>query len=297
MEKYNFVSPTVSIIMSVKDGEEFIEKSINSMINQSYSNFEFLIFNDGSKDKTSDILLSYKDSRIKVFSDISSLGLATRLNYLIKEAAGEFIARMDADDISHPRRIEEQVNFLRQNANVDVVDCISYSIDEHNIVTGINTTALIGVELDKIMLNGGLFTHGAVMARSGWYKKNLYDESYLRAQDYELWCRTALSSTFARVPKPLFYYRKSDNLKKNYLVNIKNYYFISKSFWLNVSLLTKGKVLIKIFFQLLYYYCFKVFGIKRDIMVKVRTIKLDAEEKRAAQLQLNNVLRGSVTLP
>jgi glycosyltransferase involved in cell wall biosynthesis len=296
MEIYNFVSPTVSIIMSVKDGEEFIEKSINSMINQSYSNFEFLIFNDGSRDNTLAILRSYKDSRIKVFSDTSSLGLATRLNFLINESVGEFIARMDADDISHPRRIEEQVNFLSQHKDVDAVDCISYSIDENNIVTGINTTALIGVKLDRIMLNGGLFTHGAVMAKSSWYKKNLYNENYLRAQDYELWCRTALSSTFARVPKPLFYYRKSENLKRNYLVNIKNYYFISKAFWLKVSPLTKGKVLIKIFFQLLYYYCFKVFGIKRDLMVKVRTINLDAEEKRSAQQQLDNILSGSVSL-
>jgi glycosyltransferase involved in cell wall biosynthesis len=288
--------PLVSIIMSVKDGEQFIDKSMISILNQSYPDFEFLIFNDGSKDRTSDILHSFKDPRIKVFSDSNSLGLAARLNFLIKETAGEFIARMDADDISHPRRIEEQVNFLSQHINVDVVDCISYLIDENNIVTGANTNAEIGVKLDEIMLNGGIFTHGAVMARSSWYKKNLYNESYLRVQDYELWCRTALSSTFARVPKPLFYYRRSYYFKKNYLVNIKNYYSISRVFWPKVSSLTKSKLVVKIFLQLLYYYSFTFLGIKTNVMVKVRTISLNVEERRVAQAELNNIMRCSATV-
>ena len=106
--------PEVSIIMSVHNGEEFINDSIKSILNQSFKNFEFLIFDDGSTDSSLKKIKSFKDKRIKVYAYEKNKGLAFRLNEGIKLAQGKFIARMDDDDLSHPERILRQVNFLKK---------------------------------------------------------------------------------------------------------------------------------------------------------------------------------------
>ena len=91
--------PTVSIIMSVKNGEKFLGETIDSILLQTYNDWELLIFDDGSTDKTSEVLKNYSDGRIVVFSDPISKGLPERLNFLINKAKGCFIARMDGDDL------------------------------------------------------------------------------------------------------------------------------------------------------------------------------------------------------
>ena len=108
----------VSVIMPVYNGEKFISQAIESILNQTFVDFEFIIINDGSNDKTEKIIAKYKDKRIKYFKFTKNKGLVYSLNFCLKKSKGEFIARMDADDISMPDRFTKQVKFLDKNESV-----------------------------------------------------------------------------------------------------------------------------------------------------------------------------------
>lgn len=120
--------PEISIVMSVYNGEQYLREAIESILNQTFRNFEFIIVDDGSTDRSNEIVKSYTDPRI-VFIEQCNTGLATALNNGIRIAKSQFIARMDADDVSMPNRLETQYNFLKNNpeyilvgSNVEVID-------------------------------------------------------------------------------------------------------------------------------------------------------------------------------
>ena len=108
--------PLVSVLMAVYNGEKYLLEAIESILNQTYTNFEFLIINDGSTDSTEEIILSYSDQRIRYIKNEQNLKLIASLNKGLDLAKGKYIARMDADDISLPDRLEKQVNFLERNS-------------------------------------------------------------------------------------------------------------------------------------------------------------------------------------
>ena len=114
--------PKVSVIMSVYNDIGMLRDSIESILNQTYSNFEFLIADDGSSTKeVESIICSYDDPRVKFFKNENNLGLAKTLNNLIDISKGSLLARMDSDDVALPRRLEVQVDYLDNNPNVDIV--------------------------------------------------------------------------------------------------------------------------------------------------------------------------------
>lgn len=124
--------PLVTIAIPFYNCDQFLDMAICSVINQSYSNWELLLINDGSTDKSLEIALKYKDPRIKLISDGSNKGLIYRLNQSIVLAHGYFYARMDADDIMHPKRIECQVEYMINNPQIDVLGTSYYSINSDN---------------------------------------------------------------------------------------------------------------------------------------------------------------------
>lgn len=130
--------PLVSIILPVKNGEDFIAEALDSMISQTYTNWEMIVINDGSKDKTAKILSKYKKicPKINVLTNKESIGISKALNLGIKKAKGQFLARMDADDISYPSRIAKQVEYLQENHRVVAVGTQCDVINEHGDVTG-----------------------------------------------------------------------------------------------------------------------------------------------------------------
>jgi glycosyltransferase involved in cell wall biosynthesis len=121
MSKDSHDSHKVSVIMSVYNGEQFLRKAIESILNQTFKDFEFIIINDGSTDKTQEIVDSYKDPRIVVIKNQQNIGLPKSLNKGLEIARGEYIARMDADDISLPDRLEKQVKLLDNHRNIGYV--------------------------------------------------------------------------------------------------------------------------------------------------------------------------------
>tara|TARA_Y100000310_G_C20656536_1_gene802240 strand:- start:290 stop:2314 length:2025 start_codon:yes stop_codon:yes gene_type:complete len=176
--------------MSVYNGEKFLRESIDSILNQTYTDFEFLIINDGSTDSTREIILSYDDPRITLINNKLNMGLSKSLNIGIHRARGEYIARQDADDVSNPLRIEIE-SALIQKRNLDVVYCryqyLSINGKRLSWVSPVFSARNLGKGL--IALNDPI-AHGSVlMNKESLIDAGGYNEVLFFSQDYELWLR------------------------------------------------------------------------------------------------------------
>lgn len=215
-------SPLISIGIPFYNAEKFLEFAIQSVMNQSYKDWELILVDDGSSDNSLKIAqdFSLKDARIRVICDGRNKKLPYRLNQLVVESKGEFIARMDADDVMHPQRLEKQLSFLEDNKKYDLVASGLISIDSYNNVKGFRCVDQLFDEFSNPSLSYPI-VHPSVMARKSWYLRNQYSEKYPRAEDFELWTRAITKKDFkmAVLPSLLLYYREEGNLSKDKIVN------------------------------------------------------------------------------
>ena len=190
----------VSIVIPVYNGEVYLRDAIQSVVNQTFQNWKLYLINDGSTDGSLVIMEEYalRDARIKVIDDGQNKGLVTRLNQSVEIAVGKYYARMDADDIMYITRIEEQVTFLESHPDVDVLGTSIMIIDNNNDIVG----------SDMYTGEVNSFIHPTVMGKLEWFRSNPYCEWALRAEDMELWSRTASKSKFWALNKPLLFYRE-----------------------------------------------------------------------------------------
>ena len=202
-------NPLISIVMSVYNGEKFVKDAIDSILAQSYENFEFIIIDDGSTDNTKIIIESFDDTRIKFVSRVNR-GLTKSLNEAIQMAGGKYIARMDADDISMPNRLNEQVKFMEQNGGIAMCGSWAQFIDEKGEKGEIYKTPVNDNQIRKKFIFHNPFIHPSVMIRRDILEEiGLYNECIKYAQDYDLWSRTISKYTTANIPKILLQYRKT----------------------------------------------------------------------------------------
>ncbi len=192
----------VSVIMAAYNAEKFIEDAVNSILSQTYDFFELIIVDDASTDATGVILKSFSDSRVRVFTNENNMRLAYSLNYAISKSRGEFIARMDADDIAEPNRLEQQLIYLLNNEDIDLVGANALSFGD--VISKMNYPA----NHDSItchLLFENAFCHPAVMFR----KKDIfkYDQFCTAAQDYKLWASIIFKIRTANIQKVLLNYR------------------------------------------------------------------------------------------
>jgi len=214
--------PRVTVLMSVYNGERFLGEAIESIINQSYGNFEFLIINDGSTDSTLNIIKSYSDSRIVLINNIVNLGLTKSLNKGLSFAKGEFIARMDADDISHKSRFEKQVKYLDMHPEVVLLGSQARIINKEGIVLKSpkfrnRPTSAISIRFYCMFNNP--FIHSSVIMRKNiiWNKYGGYSTSFSTSQDYYLWCRVLYEHDCRNLNEPLIDFRwHSKSISSNY---------------------------------------------------------------------------------
>lgn len=202
-------SPTISVVMPVYNGEKYLREAIDSIINQTFGDFEFLIINDGSTDKSDEIIRSYNDSRIVYLQNDGNKGLVFTLNYGISKAKGEFIARMDADDISAPTRFENQVKALEANPDIGICGTWAKIIGSANVFK-------VECENEKIkclLLFLNQFIHPSVMFRKSILEKNQirYETNDFPAEDYALWIRLAPFVEMMNIPELLLNYRVHPN--------------------------------------------------------------------------------------
>lgn len=184
--------------------EHFISLSIQSVLNQTFSDFELIITDDGSTDKTKDIVLAFKDHRIKYLSDGENRGIAYRLNQQIKIAKGEYFIRMDADDIMFPDRLEKQINYLEEHPDIDVIGSSAIVIDNFNKILGIRPASYIS---KKYIYKKVPFIHPTVIGKTQWFRTYMYSEDLSGVEDFDLWIRSYPYSSFQLIKEPLLFYR------------------------------------------------------------------------------------------
>ncbi|MGD8762769.1 MAG: glycosyltransferase [Desulfobacteraceae bacterium] len=187
--------PKITVLMSVYNGSRYLRQAIESILCQTWSDFEYLIINDGSTDNSRDIVLSFDDPRIRLVDNPSNIGLTKSLNRGLQLAQAEYIARQDADDISYPERLERQVQFLDEYPDVALLGTRARAIDEKGKSQKENLlrTPIGLLAIRWYLMFQNAFIHSAVIFRRSiiWEKLGGYDESFVRAQDYELWSRIA----------------------------------------------------------------------------------------------------------
>jgi glycosyltransferase involved in cell wall biosynthesis len=203
----NMDKPKVTVLMPVYNSEKYLKEAIESILNQTFKDFEFLIIDDASTDKSVEIVSSYRDSRIRIIHNDRNLGCAESLNRGVKLAMGEYIARMDADDISLPNRLEKQVRFMEKNPDIGICGAWHESIgdDEGAIWQTPVKHERICVEL----LFLSCLSHPTVIMRREPILKNglFYDESFTLAGDYDYWAKASKIVRLANMPEVLLKYR------------------------------------------------------------------------------------------
>ncbi len=201
-------APRISVVMSVYNGAAHLEEAIKSILEQTYANFEFIIVNDGSTDASGEILQKIDDCRIRVITNPSNLGLTKSLNIGSNAARGEYIARMDADDLSLPHRLERQLEFLEKNPDYALVGSSYYQIDEHGRIRSLIEVLTGDADLRAGLRQQNWFGHGSVMLRREALRQaGGYDEEFAYAQDYDLWLRLSEQFKLANLAEPLYCWR------------------------------------------------------------------------------------------
>ena len=212
MEKV--IAPKISVIMPVYNCETYIKEAIDSILNQTFSDFELIIIDDCSTDSTLSIVKSYSDQRINVVEKEQNTGYTNSLNDAILIAKGKYIARMDGDDISLPERFEKQVEFLENNSEIILCGTEVEIIGKNHISKYPSNHEMIKIQL----CYNASFYHPTIMIRRLVLLENNYDKKFEPAEDYELWTRLVNIGELANLDEVLLQYRihqsQTSNIRK-----------------------------------------------------------------------------------
>ena len=229
------IAPKISLIMSVYNGEDYLAETVESVLCQTFTEWEFIIINDCSTDNTSKILAEYasKDARVKVHTNETNLRLPSSLNKALSLAEGKYIARMDADDICMPDRLQKQYDFMEANPNVDLSSCRFLTLKN-----GVYSSGGCGGKGDSesikaLLLVTNPILHPGIIAKADVIKELGYDKNFTCTEDMELWTRFILKDKKVEIlPEYLMIYRLHDKQitettldkqKKEVVVVQKNY--------------------------------------------------------------------------
>lgn len=199
-------NPRVSILMPAYNVENYIAEAIDSMLAQTYDDFELFVLDDCSTDNTAKIVASYTDKRIRHIRHKQNLGLANNLNEGLKLAQGKYIARMDGDDISLPTRLQTQIDFLEANPDIDLCSCGLQMFGMEDTVW-IRESDPEDVKITMMFFSPVLHAT-SVWRRDSFEKNNLYyNQDAFPAEDYDLWSRAIFHCKLVNIPQVLYKYR------------------------------------------------------------------------------------------
>lgn len=228
----------ISIVMStLNTPEDYLRASVESILNQTYTNFELIIVNDGSTANDVEIINSYNDDRIVILDNPENCGLAYSLNRGLDAAKGEYIMRMDSDDIALPDRILEQYEYMESHPDVDIAGALAWRFGAKE---GLLKTPYTDTDLNMQLFFKDNIVHPSVIMRKSFLDKhNLrYDPQFRRSQDYELWSRAREVGKLVIMPKLVLRYRchagqasvAGVNEQKNYVYRIQKAMYEKKGF-------------------------------------------------------------------
>jgi len=205
--------PALSVVMPVYNAEGFVHEALESILKQTFKDFEFIIVDDGSTDKTGEILLEYaqRDDRIRLYTQENS-GLIASLNRYCRVAKGRYIARMDADDISLPTRFEKQFRFLEGRPDIGVLGTWIRDMDPKGTLHTVWPVPTDPAVIRWFLMFGNCIAHASVMMRRDVLERaGYYRPKALHVEDYDLWIRVSELTGVANYPEVLVYYRLSDD--------------------------------------------------------------------------------------
>jgi glycosyltransferase involved in cell wall biosynthesis len=198
--------PKISVILPCYNAAEFLPEAISSILSQTFTDFELILVDDGSTDGSREIISKQKDRRIRVIRNEKNLGLIETLNTGFAAAKGEYIARMDADDVSRPERFEKQLAFLEKNSAVGVCGTWMHMIHNNKVYKHRYLTSDL---IKSALVFNNPVVHPSVMLRRSIFagNANVYSASYPHGEDYALWISLLDKTNFAVLDEPLLEYR------------------------------------------------------------------------------------------
>lgn len=206
------IRPKLSVILPVHNAEEYLRQTIDSILFQTFNNFELIVVDDGSTDSSSQIISSYDDTRIVYIKNETNLRLVATLNKGIAAAKGEYIARIDADDRCLPTRFQKQLDFLESHRNIDLCGSWANLIGPDGRRIGRIKNVCDNRLLSCLLLFTCPLVHPSVMGKASIFKENPYDASMLHIEDLELWSRLSSKDIgIANIPEYLIDYRWHDS--------------------------------------------------------------------------------------
>lgn len=226
-EQMKNTQPLISVLMPVYNAGEFLVEAIESILAQTYENWELLAVDGGSKDNSLEILKKYtrKDSRIKIIQNGNHQGIGHSLNLAIPQTKGDYIARMDADDISLPNRFEEQIKLLEKNPHLVACGGQAEMIDEKSQVFAEKRFPTDPKVLRQMIMKMIPLQHPILMARAKVLKKYRYLENLPTAEDVDMLFYLLSNGDLGNVNKTIYQYRKADN--SNAYQNVKKTFYIT----------------------------------------------------------------------
>jgi glycosyltransferase involved in cell wall biosynthesis len=204
--------PRVTVLLPVYNGDRFLREAIDSVLGQTWEDFELLVVNDGSTDETATILKNYSDTRLQVITNEHNTGVSASLNRGLAHASGEYVARIDADDLALPERLVEQLYYLDRHPNVGLVASATEVVDKDGAFIRVEDFGTISPEqlyytltfVNCIASSSVTFRRGLVLEIGG------YDESMRFAIDYDLWLRVSRRAKIVKLDKVLAKWRDTE---------------------------------------------------------------------------------------
>lgn len=194
----------LTVILPVYNGENFLNTCIDSILRQTYQDFEFLIIDDCSKDKSIEIINSYTDSRINFISNNKNLGLTKTLNNGIKMASGNYIARIDQDDFSRKDRFSKQINYLTKNPNVKLIGSWCNIVNQDNkFIKSLEPPSKREKILEAFVKTNPFIHSSVIFDKRTVLNLGGYPESFVHAQDFALWYSIIINNMVYNVPEKL----------------------------------------------------------------------------------------------
>ncbi len=248
--------PVISVVLPFFNASPYLREALESLLKQTFADFECILINDGSTDDSELIIQSIKDERIRYIRNLENKGLVYSLNLGLNEAKGRYIARMDGDDICHMDRFQKQVDYLQLHPGADLVASVVELINEKGQLTGYwkdDRDHIVEEDIRNFLPMNNCISHPTVMAKAAIIKDLQYNESQPQAEDYDLWLRWISSGhTIHKIEQCLLKQRiHSNSFTRKRQQNV--FYKIAKTKWnFAVCEIKKGKLNHFIFRSLLF---------------------------------------------
>src|ERR1700742_1651055 len=207
-------SPVVSVIMSMRNGASTVDAAVRSVIIQTFQDWELVVIDDGSSDQSCAIVEGLNEGRIRLVRETKSAGLAARLNQAVALASGEFIARMDADDLCFPERLSQQVARLREDPQLDLIGCGALVFTSRGQLIGEMKAGIDHREIVARPFVGFPLPHPTWCGRANWFRSNPYDAKLRYAEDQDLLLRSFRHSRFGGLDQVVLGYRQDQRARK-----------------------------------------------------------------------------------